>query len=168
MLVLRERDTMTKREVIAAVLKGERPPYVPWCLHFTKEAWEAIRSHYGLDHFEDALQNHIIDFGECINFCEDLPDDRVRDIFGVVWDRSVDKDIGNVEGLVLPEPTLENYTFPDPCDGRFFDHIPATIARRPDCFRVFRIGFSLYERAWTMRGMENLLMDLYPAFLTGL
>ncbi len=26
-------------------------------------------------------------------------------------------------------------------------------------FRCFQIGFSLYERAWTMRGMENLLMD---------
>jgi uroporphyrinogen decarboxylase len=27
-------------------------------------------------------------------------------------------------------------------------------------FRLFEIGFSLYERAWTLRGMENLLMDL--------
>lgn len=26
-------------------------------------------------------------------------------------------------------------------------------------FRLFEIGFSLYERAWTLRGMENLLMD---------
>ena len=26
-------------------------------------------------------------------------------------------------------------------------------------FRLFQIGFSLYERAWTLRGMENLLMD---------
>ncbi|MCK5206894.1 MAG: hypothetical protein KAQ79_02705, partial [Cyclobacteriaceae bacterium] len=26
-------------------------------------------------------------------------------------------------------------------------------------FRVFEIGFSLYERAWTLRGMEALLLD---------
>ena len=158
---------MTQREVIAAVLRGERPPYVPWCVYFTKEAWATLCEHYGADRLEGVLQNHIIDFGECINYCECLPNDRVRDVFGVVWDRSVDKDIGVVETLVLPEPTLANYTFPDPFDGRFFDHIPSTIARRPDCFRLFRIGFSLYERAWTMRGMQNLMMDFYdhPEFV---
>ena len=34
-------------------------------------------------------------------------------------------------------------------------------------FRLFEIGFSLYERAWTLRGMENLLMDfmINPAFV---
>ena len=44
---------------------------------------------------------------------------------------------------------------------------PAKIARFPDRFRVFQIGFSLYERAWTLRGMENLMMDFYdhPQFV---
>lgn len=34
-------------------------------------------------------------------------------------------------------------------------------------FRCFQIGFSLYERAWSLRGIENLLMDfvLYPDFV---
>ena len=39
--------------------------------------------------------------------------------------------------------------------------VPERIARYGDRFRVFQIGFSLYERAWTLRGMQNLLMDLY-------
>jgi uroporphyrinogen decarboxylase len=41
------------------------------------------------------------------------------------------------------------------------------LARRPDCHRVFPIGFSLYERAWTLRGMENLMMDFIenPGFV---
>jgi uroporphyrinogen decarboxylase len=32
---------------------------------------------------------------------------------------------------------------------------------------VFQIGFSLYERAWTLRGMENLMMDFidHPQFV---
>jgi len=92
-----------------------------------------------------------------------LGHDRVQDVFGVVWDRSVDKDIGNVEGHVLPEPTLRGYRFPDPLDARFFADIPARIERFPDRFRVFQIGFSLYERAWTLRGMEPLMMDFYDA-----
>ncbi len=91
----------------------------------------------------------------------------MRDVFGVVWDRSIDKDIGNVEGCVLPEPTLDGYTFPDPLDPRFFADIPDKIDRFGDRFRVFQIGFSLYERAWTLRGMENLMMDFldHPEFV---
>jgi uroporphyrinogen decarboxylase len=105
--------------------------------------------------------------GNDIGFFADLGNDRVRDGFGVVWDRSVDKDIGQVEGCVLPEPTLKGYTWPDPLDPRFFSDIPGRIARQGDRFRVFQIGFSLYERAWTMRGMENLMMDFHdhPEFV---
>ena len=79
----------------------------------------------------------------------------LRDEFGVVWNRSIDKDIGIVEGLVLPEPTLRGYTFPNPLDPRFFAQIPEKLARQGDRFRVFGIGFSLYERAWTIRGMAS-------------
>jgi len=85
----------------------------------------------------------------------------------VVWDRSVDKDIGIVRGTVLSEPTLKGYRFPDPLDPRFFEDIPSKIARLGDRFRVFQIGFSLCERAWTLRGMQSLLMDFvdHPGFV---
>ena len=37
---------------------------------------------------------------------------------------------------------------------------------RNDTFRVADVGYSLFERAWTLRGMENVLMDMVtePAF----
>jgi hypothetical protein len=34
------------------------------------------------------------------------------------------------------------------------------MAARPDLFTRFQVGFSLFERAWTMHGMENLLVDM--------
>ncbi len=88
----------------------------------------------------------------------------------MVWDRSIDKDIGNVRGTVLSQPSLHGYSFPDPLDPRFFEAIPGRLARYGDRFRVYQIGFSLYERAWTLRGMVNLLMDLHdhPAFVRDL
>lgn len=158
---------LTKREVIQAVLKGQKPPYVPWSCGFTKEARAKLQAHYGAIELEDALQNHLMKLGSDIGFFTNLGNDRVQDVFGVVWDRSIDKDIGNVEGCVLPEPTLKYYTFPDPLDQRFFADIPDRIAKYGDRFRVFQIGFSLYERAWTLRGMQNLLMDFYdhPEFV---
>ena len=158
---------LTKREVIQAVLKGQKPPYVPWSCGFTKEARAKLQAHYGAIELENALQNHLMKLGSDIGFFTNLGNDRVQDVFGVVWDRSIDKDIGNVEGCVLPEQTLKYYTFPDPLDQLFFADIPDRIAKYGDRFRVFQIGFSLYERAWTLRGMQTLLMDFYdhPEFV---
>jgi uroporphyrinogen decarboxylase len=85
----------------------------------------------------------------------------VRDVFGVVWDRSIDKDIGVVANRVLPEPTIGGYEFPDPLGSVFFEGIEASLAAQADTYRIFNIGFSLYERAWTMRGMAELMMDFY-------
>lgn len=161
---------MTKREVIKCVLDGKRPPYVPWSFKFTKEPMEELKKYYGTDDLDPVLGNHILQLGSDIGFFEDIGNDCVKDVFGVVWDRSMDKDIGDVKGCVLPEPTLNGYTFPDPLDPRFFAGIEEEIAKKPDMFRVFQIGFSLYERAWTLRGIENLLMDFYinPVFVNDL
>ncbi|NLF31796.1 MAG: uroporphyrinogen-III decarboxylase-like protein [Planctomycetes bacterium] len=158
---------MTRRDVIRAVLNGQRPPYVPWSFAFTLEARQRLVEHYGTDDLDAVLQNHLLVLGSGIGFFEDLGDNRVRDVFGVVWDRTVDKDIGNVVEPQLTEPSLAGYTFPDPLSERFFAGIPAAIAAHGDRFRVFAIGFSLYERAWTLRGMENLLLDFieHPGFV---
>lgn len=158
---------MTPREVINVVLEGKNPPYVPWSLGFTYEAADKLRMHFGQDDLEPFLNNHLLGLGNGIGFFTDLGDDLVQDVFDVVWDRSVDKDIGIVRGLVLPEPTLAGYTFPDPLHPRFYADIPDKLLKYGDRFRVFNIGFSLYERAWTMRGMENLMMDFYdhPQFV---
>ena len=125
---------MQKRDVIRLVLEGKRPPYVPWSMGFTKEAKEKLQRHYGCDDLEVPLQNHLLKLGSDIGFFSDLGNNRVRDVFGVVWDRSVDRDIGNVEGQVLPQPTLAGYEFPDPLDPRFFAGIAAQIARLPRSF----------------------------------
>jgi uroporphyrinogen decarboxylase len=158
---------MNKREVVRLVLEGKRPPYVPWSLGFTQEAQQRLQHHYGCEDLEVPLDNHFVKLGSDIGLFSQIGPDRFRDAFGVVWDRSIDKDIGNVVGQVLPEPTLSGYEFPDPLDRRFFERIPALIDRYPDRFRVFQIGFSLHERAWTLRGMEALMMDFldHPDFV---
>ena len=161
---------MTKRETVRAVLDHRRPPYVPWSFRFTVEAKEKLAAHFGSTDLEPFLFNHVLELGSDIGFFEDLGNDQFRDVFGVVWDRTVDKDIGNVLGCVLPEPTLSGYEFPDPLDRRFFRDIPEKTAKYGDRFRVYCIGFSLFERAWTLRGMENLLMDFHdhPQFVRDL
>ncbi|MCE9614831.1 MAG: uroporphyrinogen-III decarboxylase-like protein [Lentisphaerae bacterium] len=152
---------MTPREVVIAALDGKSPPYVPWSFRFTGEPRATLCRHYGVEDadLEATVGNHIVELGSDIGFFDDLGNDLHRDVFGVVWDRSVDKDIGTVCDHPLKDASLDGYTWPDPLDDRFFAGIAEKNRRQPGCFRLFCLGFSLFERAWTLRGMENLMMD---------
>lgn len=158
---------MTKREVIKAVLDGKKPPYVPWSFNFTKGPKEMLQKYFETDDLTVVLGNHLLNLGDEIGFFEYVGNNCYRDVFGAVWDRSIDKDIGNIRGAVLTEPDLASYQFPDPLNPRFFESIEPSIIKHPDLFRNFEIGFTLYERAWSLRGMENLLSDflMYPDFV---
>jgi uroporphyrinogen decarboxylase len=161
---------MTKREVVRLVLEGKKPPYVPWHFGFTKEPKEILKARFKTDNLDIALDNHIVTLGNTTGFMQPMDNDQVKDIFGVIWDRSIDKDIGVIKNCMLPEADLSLLSMPDPCAPRCFADIQQRIAANPESFRVFCIGFSLYERAWTLRGMENLMMDMIenPEFVHGL
>jgi uroporphyrinogen decarboxylase len=158
---------MTKRQVVKQVLDRQRPPYVPWNIGLTKEALEKLEQRFGPRDLESVLQNHFLRLGSDIGFFTDLGQNRFRDVFGVVWDKTVDKDIGNPVNCLLPDPALQGYDLPDPLEPRFFADIPEKIATYSDRFRVFQIGFSLWERAWTLRGWANLMLDFHdhPGFV---
>jgi uroporphyrinogen decarboxylase len=47
-----------------------------------------------------------------------------------------------------------------------FDQTPQDVAAHKSQFAVWSLGFSLFERAWSLRGLEGFMMDLVdsPAF----
>lgn len=155
---------MTKRDVIIDVLEGRKPAYVPWQFGFTFEAAEKLKQHFHIDHLDAVLGNHFTGFGNGIGFFENLGNDHLRDVFGVVWDRSIDKDIGVVVDAPLKSAAFKGYSFPDPLEPCFFQGMAAGTRLNQDQFRIYSIGFSLWERAWTLRGgIDKLMMDLYDA-----
>ena len=115
---------------------------------------------------EGPLQNHLLKLGSDIGFFSDLGNNRVQDVFGVVWDRSVDRDIGNVEGQVLAQPSLAGYEFPDPLDPRFFADIPERLPGFRIVSACSRSG-SRFTNGRGRCGMEPLMMDFYdrPEFV---
>lgn len=154
---------VSARDVVRLAMRHQAPPYVPWACWFTHEARTKLDAHFGGPAATDAaLGNHIIGLGQAEAMTE-LAGCRVRDRWDVVWNRSVDRDIGVIEGRVLPEPTLAGWRLPDPDDPAITAGIAGRIAAEPGCYRVFNIGFSLYERAWTLRGMEELMADMVDA-----
>jgi len=159
---------MTKRDVVLTALRGEKPPYVPWDFSLTSGAYDNLREHFGYednDSVTNLFENHLNCFWGG-GSPEYLGNDIYRDTFGAEWDRSVDKDIGAIQNPQLSKPTLEGYSFPDPNGPRFFKNAEAA-AKNKERFSIYCISFSLYERAWSLRGMETLMMDFYdePEFV---
>lgn len=152
---------MTKREIVIEALAFCRPPYVPWAWDMTVECAERMREHLGADDLEGFVDSHFLDLGAGIGRFEAVDANHVRDLYGVVWDRTVDKDIGTpVEWPIKTPADLAGYDWPDAGDESWYADIPPRLAAHPDRFSRYMLGFSLYERAWTMRGMADLLMDM--------
>jgi len=133
---------------------------VPYHVDFTVPAREAMVRHFADASFESGL-------GNCLLVLETEPEnswkvdgDIWEDQFGVRWDRTVDKDIGTVCNVPLTRENLQSYPFPDPLDPARFGGWDQKIEARGDAFVVANIGFSLFERAWTLAGMENILMAM--------
>lgn len=154
---------MSKRDVVRDVFNNRKPPYVPWSIGLNHEVAEALAEHFGsAEVIEDRLQNHFAVLGHPVHGpMVRYEGDIAIDYFGVHWDQSIDKDCGSHTGLLLPEPTLANFVFPDPHGDLIYAGTEEILKKQGDRWRVWHIGFSLFERAWSLRGMENLLADFY-------
>ena len=152
---------MDRRAVVKAVFAGGHPPYVPWQFAFTAGARDKLIPVLGTSDLDSAVGNHMLMLRRSTGAFTDLGGGLVRDAFGVTWDRRMDADVGLPSGDVLPRPTLHGLALPDPLDPRFFRDWDRQVANDTGLFRVFSASFSLFERAWSMRGFENLLMDFY-------
>lgn len=152
---------MNPKERIRAAVTHREPDVVPWQISFTQPAWRKLQEVWGAEEMEARLGNHIVDLRPSIPG-HWLPSGRDRwvDEFGVTWNRSVDKDIGNPEDFILSRTVLDEYKWPDPHDKRRYENFARTIDDNTDRFIMCSLGFSLFERAWTLRGMEQLLIDM--------
>lgn len=162
---------MTRRDVVLSALHFKDVPYTPWAWGPTQDCAERLKAHLGLDDLDDFLDSHFLDLGAGVARFSRVDDTTVRDAYGTVWDRSVDHDIGTPQSWPIRRPEdLDSYTFPDPDNPDWYAAIPGRMAARPDLFSRYLLGFSLYERAWCLRGMTELLMDMVerPEFVENL
>ena len=158
---------MTPRERVKTALLHRQPDRTPYHIGFTKQMharWPTTSE----------IPRSSITSVTTSRFCARTGRARVevrphiwRDQFGVHWDRSVDQDIGVVlEHLVTPD-NLDTFVFPDANDPSRFAPYENLRQDYPDTFVVTNISFSLFERAWTLAGMELLLMAMVdnPGFV---
>ncbi|MBI2438534.1 MAG: hypothetical protein HYV36_06960 [Lentisphaerae bacterium] len=162
---------MTNRERVLATLRHQQPDRIPYHVSFTQQARARFQAYAGADGLK-SLQNCMAMYElEPANAWAAPAPDIWEDQFGVQWNRAVDKDIGVVcNNCVTPE-NVRTYRFPDPDDPSRYSALRDALAAGQDKnFVVGCIGFSLFERAWTLAGMENVLgaMLMDPDFVNTL
>ncbi len=156
--------TVTPRDRVRLAIQHRQPDRVPYHFDYTVPARCRLEAYYGTTDLDHVLGNHLAVYeAKPPDAWQEVRPDFWRDEFGVVWNRTVDKDIGVVDDYQLKRRSLEGYTFPDPHDPRRYEGLPAFIAANRDRFRIVNIGFSLFERAWTLRSMPELMVDMLEA-----
>jgi len=161
-----------KRERVKKAIEHQQTDIVPYNIELTSEELIKAADYLGIEkgQFFDWAGNHIEKISCNIGGSYIKPG-YFKDEFGVVWNRSgLDKDIGIIDEILIKEPDMSLYNFPQPDEDGIRKATGKIISEGRDTFKFGKIGLAYYERAWSLRGMENLLMDflLEPEFVEGL
>ena len=162
---------MTRRERVIETINHKAPSdFIPYQIGFTHQSWEKMAAYYKDENFDEKIGNHIKDAYYSGEFTE-VKEGYFKDDFGVVWNRTgADKDIGVIDNIMIPEPDVSIYTFPAVPEADLRARCQSVVAGADDCFTTASLGFSLFERAWTLTGMEDLLVYMVsePGFVDAL
>lgn len=159
-------SSLTPRARVWQAIRHRQPDRVPYHITYTTPARRRLAAHFGATDLETALGNHMAKYRarppDETGWLPDRPG-FWRDEWGTLWNRTVDRDIGVVEAYQLTSRSLDGLRSPDPLDPARYAGLPGFIAANADRFRFVSVGFSLFERAWSLRGMSDLLVDMLEA-----
>jgi uroporphyrinogen decarboxylase len=153
---------ITPRERVILALRHTQPERIPYHLSYTVTAREKLEAYFGTKDLDEALDNCIVKYKPRLPEVEAAPG-MWRDEFGILWNRTNDRDIGVVERYLLRERSLKGFPFPDPHDPARYAGLPGFVTRHPGRYRIVNFGKSLFERAWMLRGLDELMVDMLEA-----
>jgi uroporphyrinogen decarboxylase len=148
---------MTNRERMKATLEHRQPDTIPYQMGFTQLMRAKMIERYGED-FAAPLRHCMaaVPYRQA-GARRPVGPDLFEDEFGVRWDCSRDKDIGVVCNRLVTPANVETHPLPDPHDPARYAKVADAVAAKGDRFLIAGIGFSLFERAWTLAGMETVM-----------
>ncbi|MEG0692699.1 MAG: uroporphyrinogen decarboxylase family protein, partial [Oscillospiraceae bacterium] len=153
---------MTRKERIISALEHRECDIIPFNADFTEQENEVMVAYTNDENFLNQLNCHLhyIQYWGWPTELDDKPE-HFKDDFGVVWNRSgADKDIGVVVEPNVVDLEEYHYQFPVVDEARLRKEYEALIKTKDDKFTMAGFGFSMFERAWSLCGMENVLMGM--------
>ncbi|WP_455369058.1 uroporphyrinogen decarboxylase family protein [[Eubacterium] cellulosolvens] len=159
---------MMKGNIVKETLDHRETVPIPYYLNFTPNLEKKLKNHFQTDNLNKFLGNHIYWTSVVKNIPDNIIDGKYTDNFGVEW-----INVGATRGIPkhhpLTEPNLNGYNFPEPLQDKRKKELENELSENYELFKLVKIG-DLYERANFMRGMTNLIVDMYkhPKFVEDL
>ena len=147
---------MSERKRVLTALKHEQPDKVPYHLDLTDLVYHRLQGYFHDDDFFSKTGSHLAQ--ERNESFTEVSETAFYDMFGALWNREQEGDFGIVANRVFKDAGFGNYVFPEP-DEKLVREKCERLAAQTDKFTMYIIGFSLFERAWTLRGFNEILMD---------
>jgi uroporphyrinogen decarboxylase len=158
---------MTPKERVARAVAHQETDICPYSLGFDSELRRRLVEFTGDEQFGHQLEGHLVGVGPAYPETNERVDgSHYTDAYGVIWEESFPGEIGMARDPILKQPSLAGYEFPPTDVPGLFDGMAEQIAQHRDVYVAWGIGFSLYERAWSLRGIEGSLTDMieHPQF----
>jgi uroporphyrinogen decarboxylase len=152
--------SLTLRERVIAQIQHHETDFIPYNLTFEGDVAERLDAHYGSPAWRDKLDNAVRSVPGP-NLVVDMDAGPFStDCFGSVW--QVNRRPFHLVEPALKQPSLEGFTFPGVASLFAPDWKERALQAIEDLqghFMVAGFGFGLFERTWTLRGFNEVLMD---------
>ena len=150
---------MTNRDRVIAALEFRQTEKLPYNVDMTKAMTEKMLADPDGRAFLPKMNNHV----SMVSLRKPYVEVSGRpgffmDEFGVVWNRTIDRDIGVIEKKLIPDPdSLKDFAFPELDEKHLREECERLISRAKGNFTVASLGYSMFERAWSLCSMEDIL-----------
>lgn len=153
---------MTKKKRVIDALNHKETDIIPYYVGFTEQAKKKMILHTGDSEYCEKIGNHLhyIEYWGWPTERVDRPGYFV-DAFGVEWNRAgIDKDIGVITCPVITDIVNSTYRCPEPDEKRIKVDMENMLLHASDRFTMGAIGFSVFERAWSLLSMEEVFVSM--------
>ena len=153
---------LTHKERLRRALRHEPVDRLPTQINYTAAMGEKLAAHFKVSQADlpKLLDNHLVRVD--LSYPERLSEDKMSrfDWWGAGH-------ATNEEGYFIRNSPLANskdleaFAWPDPQRADLMDGAKRTIEQNgQEYFIAPNLGFALFERAWSLRGLEQFLMDI--------
>lgn len=148
-----------RRDRVIYAISHKQTDLVPWNFELTPGAVDNLRRLTGCDNAFEYLENHMLRIKYKKN--TKLENGNEKDLFGVEWMASKDGgDVGIIAGYPLEEDEFGDYQFPEVKKDFASDICGQLEADKKEHFTMFSITMGYFERSWSLRGMEDIMVDM--------
>jgi uroporphyrinogen decarboxylase len=153
---------LSPKERMRRALQRQPLDRIPTQINYTAQMGARLAAHFGvpLSDLPHRLGNHFLRVD--LTYPKRLSEDgrASYDWWGVGWDTETEG-YWPAQTPLADSTDLDAFAWPDPTADDLLDGAAQAIAQDGGChFVAPNFGFALFERAWSLRGFEKLLMDL--------